>query len=118
MTDISENIILNRLLDPVAKCFTPMVAEEIARLRADETVQARLDELAAKSNAGSLTDEERREYEMYVDALDVVGVLQAKARDLLLKQRREQRTPGAVDEFLDRALNNPEMRRVLEAWAK
>jgi hypothetical protein len=28
------------------------------------------------------------------------------------------RTPGAVDVFVDRALENPDLRTVLEAWAK
>ena len=41
----------------------------------------RVQELADKANAGTLNDQERAEYEYYVD--DVIGVLKAKARQLL-----------------------------------
>jgi hypothetical protein len=77
----------DRLLDPIADCFTPDVAQRIAELRADAEMQARLDDLAAKANEGSLTEAERVDYLSYVEAIDMVGVLQAKAR-LVLKRMR------------------------------
>ena len=83
MQDVLEGAIPDRLLEPVARCFTPEVAKRIADLRADEPTQARLDELAAKCNEGVLTDAERREYGAYVEALDLIGILQAKARAIL-----------------------------------
>jgi hypothetical protein len=70
------------MLEPVARCWTPAVAQEIAALRADPLTQARIDELAAKCNEGP-TDAEQHEYEAYVDALEFIGLLQAKARALL-----------------------------------
>jgi hypothetical protein len=78
-----ESTILDKMLEPVARCWTSAVAQQIADLRADPTTQARLDELAAKCNEGTLTEEEQREYEAYVDALDLLGLLQAKARAIL-----------------------------------
>jgi hypothetical protein len=54
-------------------------------LRADEEMQARLEDLADKSTAGALTPEEREEYQTYVSALDFVAVLQAKARAMLAR---------------------------------
>jgi hypothetical protein len=72
--------VLNRLLEPLTDCFTPEVARRVATLRADPETQARLDELAAKANEGDLTDEENDEYSAYVDAIDMIGILQAKAR--------------------------------------
>lgn len=75
--------VLDRLLDPLTRCLTPEVAERIANLRLDPQLQAELDELAAKANAGELTPEERTLYEEYVEAIDVVGILQAKARAVL-----------------------------------
>jgi hypothetical protein len=42
-----------------------------------------MQELAAKANDGRLTPEERVEYESYVDAVDVIGVLQLQARAFL-----------------------------------
>jgi hypothetical protein len=83
MQDVLEGAIPDRLLQSVARCFTPEVAQRIADLRADEPTQARLDELAEKSNEGLLTEPERREYSAYVEALDLIGILQAKARAIL-----------------------------------
>jgi len=77
---------LNRLLEPVARCFTPDVAKLLVELRPDPEPQARIDELAAKANGGTLTEIEREEYEGYVEAIDVVSVLQAKARNVLARQ--------------------------------
>jgi hypothetical protein len=71
------------MLDPLARCFTPEVARRIADLRADTNTQHRLDELADKSARGSLTPDEKMEYHAYVEALDLIGVLQAKARAVL-----------------------------------
>jgi hypothetical protein len=40
-------------------------------------------ELADKANTGTLTEQERAEYEYYIDVDDVIGLLKAKARSLL-----------------------------------
>jgi hypothetical protein len=74
---------LAQLLDPVAKCLTPAVARQLVELRPEPTTQARIDELAAKANEGTLSPAERIEYEKYVEAIDVVSILQAKARKML-----------------------------------
>jgi len=83
MDGITENAILDKLLEPVTRCFTPAVAKEIAELRADSVTQARIDELAAKCNEAALSEAEQREYRAYVEAIDLIGILQAKARSLL-----------------------------------
>jgi hypothetical protein len=72
--------ILDRLLDPVSRCLTDNAARELAGLRADEETQARVRDLAEKCNEGTLSTEERAEYESYVMAASVVAILQAKAR--------------------------------------
>jgi hypothetical protein len=74
---------LDRLLAPFADCLTPEVAARVAEMRADETVQARIDYLAGRANEGLLTPEEAEEYDGYLHAIDVIAVLQAKARSLL-----------------------------------
>ena len=74
---------LDRLLDPVTKCFTPGNARQLAGLKIDPASQARLDELAEKSTEGELTLEERDEYQTYVYALDFLTVLQAQAKAYL-----------------------------------
>lgn len=81
-----DTVILDKMLEPVARCLTPEVAKQIVELRADQSTQARIDELAAKCNEGELTEAERREYGAYVDAIDLIGLLQAKARGTLEHQ--------------------------------
>ena len=76
---------LAKILDPVAQCFTPEVAKRVAELRADPAVQARLEELAEKCNEGTITPEEIAEYDAYIQAMDVVAVLQKKARTLIVQ---------------------------------
>jgi hypothetical protein len=83
MEYLTESAILDKMLDPVARCFTPAVAKQLAELQADPPIQARIDELAAKCNAGELTEAETREYKTYVEAIDLIGLLQAKARAIL-----------------------------------
>ena len=79
----ASTAVLDRLLAPLARCFTTEVARQIAGMRADPATQSRLDEFAGKASQGELTPEERGEYAALVDALDVVGILQAKARRTL-----------------------------------
>ena len=83
MSTSHQETVFDQLLDPIARCFTLDVARQVAGLHADPTLQARLDALAGKANEGELTEEERDEYEAYVEAIDVVSILQAKAREIL-----------------------------------
>ena len=78
-----ETSVITRLLEPVGECLTPEVAQRIAALRADPVLQSQVDELADKANAGTLTDQERSEYERYISFSEFVTLLQLKARDLL-----------------------------------
>lgn len=79
---------LTRLLAPLGECMTHEMAQKVADLRADPDVQARVDELADKCTEGELTAAERVEYESYVHALHVIGVLQAQARSILHRNDR------------------------------
>ena len=75
--------VLDRFLDPLARSLTPDAARSIVNFHADPNVQTRIDELAATSTEGQLTPDERQEYEAYVEAIDTVAILQAKAREAL-----------------------------------
>ena len=75
--------VLNELLDPVGACLTREVAERIHRLRAPAAVQQRIEELASRSEGGTLTEEEGAEYEALVSAGTFIAVLQTKARQIL-----------------------------------
>lgn len=74
---------LDRLLEPVAECLTADVARRLIEVRPDPRTQARIDELAQKADLGSLSATEIAEYQGYVEAIDLVSILQAKARKIL-----------------------------------
>ncbi len=76
---------LDRFLDPVAEALTPEAARAIAELRVDPELAARIEELRRKANEGTLTSEEEAEYKDFVEALDVISIIQAKARRFLAK---------------------------------
>ncbi len=86
MSRPDQEAILDRVLEPITNCLTPDVAAKLVALRADDQIQARVDELAEKANEGTLSKEERTEYDRYRDAFHFVTILQAKARELLSKQ--------------------------------
>jgi hypothetical protein len=75
--------VLDRFLDPVAECLTPEVAERILKSRPDPRLQERIDQLADKANNGLLSEGERDEYRDIVEAIDLVGIIKAKARAAL-----------------------------------
>jgi hypothetical protein len=76
------------LVDSFAQILTPDRARLIIELKAGETEQARVDDLARKANEGELTVEEAAEYDGYIRFGIRIGILQAKARRYLqgLKQ--------------------------------
>lgn len=86
-TEIST---VEQLVAPIGACLSPDVARRIVDLRADARVQARVDELAQKSNFGTITQAERCEYEKYVNFASFVTMLQMKAKNLL------EQTSGAA----------------------
>jgi len=71
---------LDRLLDPVGRLLSSEVAQRLVELRADPLVQTRLDELADQAGQGTLTPQDAAEYETYIQAIEFIAVLQAKAR--------------------------------------
>jgi hypothetical protein len=85
-----ENSVIDRLMEPVGNCLSPEVARRIVDLRADAELQSHVDELADKANAGTLSDDERSEYEQYISFSQFVTLLQIKARNVL------DRTSGAA----------------------
>jgi hypothetical protein len=72
--------VLEEMLEPVTRAFSRDVAQALVNIRASDTAQARITELAEKCNEGLLTPDERAQYETYVNAVDLISLLQAKAR--------------------------------------
>jgi hypothetical protein len=75
--------VLDEMLEPLTRCFGMETARALTELRVDEQTQSRVDELAGKCEEGRLTPEEHSEYEAYVQASTLIGILQAKARRVL-----------------------------------
>jgi hypothetical protein len=59
----------------------------VAEFRVDAAVQARVDFLAERANEGVLSDEERTEYEAFINAADFISILKLKARRHLESDR-------------------------------
>ena len=75
---------IERLLEPGTACLTPEVAQRIVDLRLDDpSTLERLDYLREKANEGTLTDEERTEYDGFVEGNDLVMLIKDQARSIL-----------------------------------
>jgi len=77
--------ILDEMLEPVSRSFGLKTARSLVALRVSGRTQARVEKLAEKCNEGKLTSRERAEYEAYIQASTLIGLLQAKARRILSK---------------------------------
>lgn len=74
---------LDRYLDPVAEVLTPQAAQRILALEPDPEIVRRVKELGEKSDAGTLSEDEREEYRALADAGTLVALFKAKARRAL-----------------------------------
>jgi hypothetical protein len=80
---MAAQTLLERMVDPIGRVLTPEAAKDILDVRADVETQRRIDELADKCNEGTLTADERAEYQEFVSMFNILTVLQAKARNVL-----------------------------------
>jgi hypothetical protein len=87
--EMDRTTTLDRLVEPLVRTFTPDVARSLIQLCADPELQARMDELAEKSNEGRLTAGEREEYETSIRFANYLAIIQAKARRLLKASERD-----------------------------
>jgi hypothetical protein len=74
---------LDRFLEPVAEAFTPELARRLVDLRADDELQAEIEVLRQKARDGTLSPDEEASYKDFVEALDVISIIQSKARRFL-----------------------------------
>ena len=73
----------DRGTDQVLRILSPEQARQLIDFQGDDQLRQRIDELADKSRAGSLSPAEKAQYEGYVRANKFVATLQAQARKLL-----------------------------------
>jgi hypothetical protein len=70
---------LDRLLEPLTNAFTPEVASAVLEIHIDWELEDHINELRRKANEGTLTPAEDAEYKDFVDAVDLISIVQAKA---------------------------------------
>ena len=68
--------------------MSPEFANKLISLRADAELLSHIDQLRGTANQGTMTAEEEAEYREFVEAVDVISILQAKARRVLAKPSR------------------------------
>jgi hypothetical protein len=71
---------LDGLLDPLSRCLDAESARRLVDLRIDPPVQERIDTLGERANEGSLSPDERGEYDALVNAADFISILKLKAK--------------------------------------
>ncbi|ETX08500.1 MAG: hypothetical protein ETSY2_05045 [Candidatus Entotheonella gemina] len=76
---------LDRFFEPIIEAFTPALAHKLIDFRVDPKIQAHIGVLRRKANEGTLTPEEDAEYKDFVEAVDVMSIMQSKARQFLAK---------------------------------
>jgi hypothetical protein len=81
LNDLMKNA-FERILQPLAAHLPIEAAASVASFELSAEVQERLECLADKSTAGTLTTAEREEYSSFVTALDFVVTFQSLARRL------------------------------------
>ena len=87
----------DRATEPLFSLFTPEQTRAIAAFHGEEKVTKRIEELAAKSSQGQITDDERAEYEAYTSAHLVISLMQGKARRRLAEVLAESCEAESLD---------------------
>ena len=72
--------LLDLLLDPLARSFSKSQAQQILCWKLTPEQERRFEFLREGANDGSLSADEDSEYKQWVDALDVIAIIQTKAR--------------------------------------
>jgi hypothetical protein len=81
----TQEAIFDEMLEPLVEALTPETARLLSQIQAKPSIQARVDQLAAKCNEGALTDEERAEYENYIRVGNLLALIKAKAKRVLVE---------------------------------
>jgi hypothetical protein len=70
--------LLDGILDPLSRCLDAESARRLLDFKMDPAMQARVDDLAARANEGTLSPQDRAEYEAIVNAADFIAILKLK----------------------------------------
>ena len=86
-SETSEAAIFTRVWEVEPKGLSPTVARHVLKLRFSAGDQARMHELAEKTQGGELTASDAEEFDNFVKVGDLLALLQSKARQRLRKSR-------------------------------
>ena len=86
ITPTGEAAIWARLIESQPKELTPETARYLLALQFNENDQARMQELADRSQAGTLSEDDVREFDSYLHIGNLLAVMQSKARLVLASQ--------------------------------
>jgi hypothetical protein len=78
--------LFGQVAGPLTEALTPESASALLNLRADPDLEARIEELRRRANQGTLTPADDAEYKDFIEAVDIVSIMQAKARRVLSRQ--------------------------------
>lgn len=79
------NLSLKPTIDPFAGMLNEESARALLQLKASPEAQAWAESTAVRCREGLLSDDELRQYESYAEMVDVVSLIQARARQYLKK---------------------------------
>jgi hypothetical protein len=88
-----EAAVWARLMRAQTTRLSPEAAEYLLSIELAESDRNRMEQLAERSEAGILTDEERAEFESYLHVGNLLAVMQSKARVVLGRKPRNPRLP-------------------------
>ena len=83
MPGMSSPTLLEQMVEPIGRALTPDAAREILAVRAAAETQDRIDELADGWTEGTLSPDERTEYQEFVSLFNLLALLQVRARAVL-----------------------------------
>src|SRR6266705_3032865 len=76
----ATSTLTDQMLDLAAGCFDAPTLKALARLRLSPKLAARVNKLAGKANEGRLTASEREEYLSFINASELLAIIQLRAR--------------------------------------
>jgi hypothetical protein len=86
ITPRGEAAIWARLIESQPNELTPEAAQYLLALHFDENDQARLQVLADRSQEGTLSEDDAREFDSYLHIANLLAVMQSRARLVLDRQ--------------------------------
>ncbi len=78
---------LDSLMEPLSLCLDEESARRLIEFQINAPVQERIAVLGDRANEGTLSAEERAEYEALINAADFIAILKLKARQRLNRAR-------------------------------